>query len=78
MVAQVVKMKPFECILTLNDAHIYHEHMDAVLKQLERDPMPLPKLWLNPDVNDIDSFTMNDIRLIDYDSHPQIKAKMLV
>jgi thymidylate synthase len=78
MVAQVVGMKPHECVLTLNDAHIYHDHFDAVKEQLTRDPLPLPKLWLNPDIKNLDDFTMDDIRLDDYKHHPAIKAKMAV
>lgn len=78
MVAQVVDMTPHECILTLNDAHIYHEHFEAVKEQLAREPKKLPKLWLNPEIKDIDKFTMEDIKLVDYDHHPPIKAKMIV
>ena len=78
MVAQVVGLKPYECVLTLNDAHIYHEHFEAVKEQLSREPMKLPKLWLNPEIKDINKFTMNDIRLEDYEHHPTIKAKMIV
>ncbi|MEI8123610.1 MAG: thymidylate synthase [bacterium] len=78
MVAQVVGMEPGECVLTLNDAHIYHEHFDAVREQLSREPMKLPKLSLNRDVKDIDKFTMDDINLVDYVHHPSIKAKMIV
>ncbi|MEK9184800.1 MAG: thymidylate synthase [Patescibacteria group bacterium] len=78
MVAQVVGFTPHECVLTLNDAHIYHEHFDAVNEQLAREPMTLPKLWLNPEVKDIDSFKMDDIRLENYEHHPPIKAKMIV
>lgn len=78
MLAQVTGLKPGECILTLQDAHIYHEHFDAVKEQLSREPFPLPALWLNPEVKDIDSFTMDDIRLENYQSHPTIKAKMIV
>jgi thymidylate synthase len=78
MIAQVVGMTPHEVILTLNDAHIYHEHFDAVKEQLSRDTFPLPKLWLNPEVKDIDAFTMDDIKLENYQSHPAIKAKMIV
>lgn len=78
MVAQVVGMKPHECVLTLNDAHIYHEHFDAVKEQLTREPYPLPKLWLNPEVKNIDDFKMDDIKLVDYKHHPSIKAKMIV
>jgi thymidylate synthase len=78
MIAQVVNMTPHEVVLTLNDAHIYHEHFDAVKEQLSREPMKLPKLWLNPEIKDIDKFTMADIKLVDYVSHPAIKAKMIV
>ena len=78
MLAQVTGLKAHECILTLQDAHIYHEHFDAVKEQLSRDPMKLPTLWLNPDVTDIDSFKMDDVKLENYVSHPSIKAKMIV
>jgi thymidylate synthase len=78
MLAQVTRLKAGECILTLQDAHIYHEHFDAVKEQLSRTPMTSPTLWLNPEVKDIDSFTMEDIKLENYQSHPPIKAKMIV
>ncbi len=78
MVAQVTGFTPHECVLTLNDAHIYHEHFDAVKEQLAREPMQPPKLWLNPEITDIDKFTMDDIKLVDYNHHPQIKAPMIV
>ncbi len=78
MLAQVTGLKPGEVILTLNDAHIYHDHFDAVKEQLSRKPMPLCNLWLNPSIKDIDFFAMEDIRLENYQSHPTIKAKMSV
>jgi thymidylate synthase len=78
MVAQVTGYKPHEVVLTLNDAHIYHEHFDAVKEQLSREPMTLPTLKLNPDVMDINGFKMEDIELENYQSHPPIKARMLV
>lgn len=78
MVAQVTDYTPHECILTLNDAHIYHDHFDAVTEQLGRDPLPPPTLWLNPEVKTIEGFTMDDIRLDNYQSHAAIKAKMAV
>jgi thymidylate synthase len=78
MVAQCTGYTPGECVLTLNDAHIYHEHFDAVAEQLSREPMKAPALWLNPDITDIEKFTMDDIKLENYESHPAIKAKMLV
>ena len=78
MVAQVTGLRAKEVILTLNDAHIYHDHFPAVEEQLGREPLALSQLWLNPEIKDIDSFTMGDIELKNYQSHPAIKAKMAV
>lgn len=78
MLAQVTGLKAHECVLTLQDAHIYHEHFDAVKEQLAREPMKLPELWLNPEIKNIDDFKMSDIELRNYESHPSIKAKMIV
>lgn len=78
MVAQATGLKAHECILSLNDVHIYHDHFTAVEEQLTRTPLPLPKLWLNPDIVDINDFTMDDIELREYEHHPPIKAVMAV
>lgn len=78
MVAQATNLKPYEFIHSLGDAHIYSNHFDQVKEQISREPKKLPTLWLNPEINDIDSFTMDDIKLVDYESHPQIKAEMAV
>jgi thymidylate synthase len=78
MVAHVTNLEPYEFVHVIGDAHIYHNHFDAVKEQLEREPLPLPKLWLNPEVKDIDSFTMDDIKLEGYESHSAIKADMAV
>ncbi|PSO45301.1 MAG: thymidylate synthase [Parcubacteria group bacterium SW_6_46_9] len=78
MVAQVTDLDPGEVIITLGDAHIYEIHYKQVDKQLTREPKSLPELWLDPDVDDIDGFSMEDIELKDYDHHPHISAKMAV
>lgn len=78
MVAQVTGLEANECILMLADAHIYLNHFEQVKEQLSREPMPLPKLWLNPEIKNIDDFKMEDIKLIDYKYHPSIKAPMAV
>jgi len=78
MIAQVCGLGVGEFILTMGDAHIYKDHIEQVKEQLTRDEYPLPSLWLNPEVADIDSFTMDDIRLDNYQSHGTISAKMAV
>lgn len=78
MVAQVTGLVADECILMLADAHIYENHFDQVKEQLTREPLPLPKLRLNPDIKNIDDFKMEDIKLEDYKYHPPIKAPMAV
>ena len=78
MVAQVTGLKPGEVVHTLGDAHLYTNHLDQARLQLSRDPRPLPKMKLNPDVKDLYSFTYEDFTLEDYDPHPHIKAEVSV
>lgn len=78
MVAQATGLKPGEFVHTLGDAHIYLNHFDQVREQLTHQPYTLPKLWLNPEIKTIDAFTMHDIRLEGYQSHPSIKAPMAI
>lgn len=78
MIAQVCDLQVGEYIHTNGDAHIYTNHMDQVKEQLSREPYPLPKLWLNPDVRDITKFTMDDFKLLNYEHHPALTAPMAV
>ncbi len=76
MLAQVTKLVAHELVITFNDCHIYHKHFDAVKEQMDRAPMPLPKLSLNPEVKSIDDFKMDDIKLLHYQHHPAIRAEI--
>ena len=78
LIAQVTNLKAGEFVHTLGDAHIYHNHFEQVKEQLSRKPFPPPKLWLNPEIKNIDHFRMEDIKLENYEFHPQIKAPMAV
>jgi thymidylate synthase len=78
MIAQVCGLGVGEFVHVLGDAHVYSNHVEQVKEQLEREPLPAPTLWLNPDIKDITKFTMADIRLDGYTSHGTIKADMAV
>ena len=78
MIAQVCGLEAGEFVHVLGDAHIYLNHVEQVKEQLAREPLPLPTLWINPDVRDILTFTMEDFRLDGYTSHDSIKAPMAV
>ena len=78
MIAQVCDLKAGELIISTGDTHIYINHVEQVEEQLTRKPLPLPTLWLNPEVKEIDKFTMQDIALVGYQSHTAIKAEMAV
>jgi len=78
MVAHVTGLVPKEFIHTLGDAHIYNDHIPLIEKQIKRTPKKIPKLWLNPDVTDIENFKYEDIKILDYDFHPSIKGKVSV
>lgn len=78
MMAQVTGLKPGDFIHTLGDTHIYHNHFDQVKLQLTREPRPLPRMVINPDVKSIFDFKYEDFELRDYDPWPHIKATVAV
>ena len=78
MVAQVTGLKAGDFVHTLGDAHIYSNHIEQVKLQLSREPRPLPRLKMNPDVKDIFDFQYEDFELIDYNPHPHIKGAVAV
>ncbi|MCB0439359.1 MAG: thymidylate synthase, partial [Mangrovimonas sp.] len=78
MVAQVCGYEAGEFIHTFGDAHIYSNHYEQLELQLSRDPRPLPKMILNPEVTSIFDFTFEDFTLVDYDPHPHIKGAVAI
>jgi len=78
MMAQVCNLKPGDFVHTFGDAHLYSNHMEQTHLQLSREPRPLPKMKINPNVKDILDFKFEDFTLENYDPHPAIKAPVAV
>ena len=78
MVAQVCQLQPGEFIHTFGDAHLYLNHVEQARLQLSREPRQLPTLLLNPARTELEQFTEDDVRLLDYQPHPAIKAPIAV
>lgn len=78
MIAQVTGLKPGEFVHTLGDAHLYLNHLEQTELQLSRAPYASPRLQLNPAVRSIFDFRYEDFELLDYQSHPAIKAPVAV
>jgi thymidylate synthase len=71
-------MEPGEFIHSFGDVHLYSNHFEQAQLQLSRDPLPLPQMILNKEVKDIFSFQFSDFELLNYQSHPAIKAPVAV
>lgn len=78
MLAQVCGYEAKEFIHTIGDAHIYKDHFDVVKTQIEREPLPLPHLVLNKDIDNLFDFKIEDIKLEGYQSHGPLKGKVSV
>lgn len=78
MMAQVTGLKAGDFVHTFGDAHIYLNHLEQVDLQLTREPRPLPKMTINPDVKDIFDFKYEDFELTDYNPWPHIAGKVAV
>lgn len=78
MMAQVTGLQPGEFIHTTGDTHLYLDHLEQARLQLTRQPKPLPRMIINPDVKDIFSFRYEDFQLEGYDPWPHIPAKVSV
>ena len=78
MIAQVTGLQPGEFVHSFGDTHLYLNHLEQAREQLTREPLPLPRLWLNPEVTNIFDFKFEDVRVDGYEAHPHISAPVAV
>ena len=70
MLAQVSNLKVGELVHIIADAHVYDRHIPQVERMLQGKPHPAPKFWINPEVTDFYKFTVDDVKLADYEFEP--------
>ncbi|HSM12750.1 MAG TPA: thymidylate synthase [Thermoanaerobaculia bacterium] len=78
MMAQVCDLRPGDFVHTFGDAHLYSNHLEQAQTQLAREPRPLPRLRLNPEIRSIFEFRYEDVTIEGYDPHPAIRAPIAV
>lgn len=78
MVAQVCGLRPGDFVHTFGDLHLYSNHLEQARLQLSREPRPLPRMLINPEVREIADFRFEDFSMEGYDPHPAIKAPIAV
>jgi thymidylate synthase len=78
MIAQVCNLEPGEFVHSFGDVHLYNNHFEQANLQLTRKPFPLPQMKINSAVKDIFGFKYEDFELVNYESHPAIKAPVAV
>ncbi|MBK8786542.1 MAG: thymidylate synthase [Chitinophagaceae bacterium] len=78
MIAQVCNLEPGEFVHSFGDVHLYNNHFEQANLQLSRTPFPLPQMKINAEVKDIFDFKFEDFELVNYESHPAIKAPVAV
>ena len=78
MIAQVTGLKAGEFIHTFGDVHLYLSHLEQARLQFRREPRPLPRLWLSPEVKDLFEFKYEDIQIRDYHPIPPFPPQCLL
>ena len=78
MIAQVCDLELGEFIHSFGDVHLYNNHFEQAELQLSRTPFSLPQMKINPAVKNIFDFTFEDFELVNYESHPSIKAPVAI
>jgi len=78
MIAQICNLQCGDFIHVMGDTHVYSNHVEPLKKQIKREPYPFPKLYINPNVNEIEKFSYEDFKIVGYKCHPKITMKMAI
>jgi thymidylate synthase len=78
MISQVTGLKVGKMLFAITNAHLYEQHFEPIQKIFEREPYSAPKLWLNPEVKNFYDFTVDDIKLINYQHHDHIPMRVSI
>jgi thymidylate synthase len=78
MVAQQTDLAVGDFIWTGGDCHLYNNHLEQAQLQLQRAPLPLPKLRILRRPASLFEYAFDDFAIEGYESHPAIKAPVAV
>jgi thymidylate synthase len=78
MVAKVTGLEARELVVSIGNAHLYTNQIEPAKEQLKRKPLSFPKLNITGDIKGIDDFRLDNFELINYESHPHIKAELVI
>lgn len=78
MIAQSCDMIAGELVHVIADCHIYDRHVELVKELISREPKAAPKFWINPEIKNFYDFTVDDVKLEDYEAGPQIKIPVAI
>ncbi|MEA1987693.1 MAG: thymidylate synthase [Pseudomonadota bacterium] len=78
MVAQQTGYEVGDFVWTGGDVHLYNNTIDQAKEQLTREPYPMPKLVIKRKPESIFDYKFEDFEIVDYESHPHIKATVSV
>jgi len=76
IIASICGLKATEFVYFLSNAHIYDDHLESLKEQIQREPLPFPKVFINKQLTDVDSIGIDNFELRDYQYHSKINMKM--
>jgi thymidylate synthase len=78
MFAQQCDLAAGDFVWTGGDCHLYLNHLEQADEQLQRTPLPLPRLAIKRKPPSIFEYEFEDFQLLNYQAHPSIKAPIAV